>query len=62
MIFSNANIFDIFKISTFLLFIFLIFLIHAYLTQTVQVPKLLWCKNIDENFNPNVTNDRHRRT
>ena len=36
------DIFDIFKISAFIIIIILLtFLIHAYLTQTAQVPKPL---------------------
>jgi len=68
------DIYDILKILTFIFvdlyyyYYLLTFPIHAYLTQTAQVPKLLDGAKILPKIltlwvgRNNVTNDRHRRT
>ena len=56
------------KYQPLLLLLFTYFLIHAYLTQTAQVPKLLDAATILTKIltlwvgRNNVTDDRHRRT
>jgi len=62
------DIFDIFKTSIFIIIIYLLFLIHACLTQTAQVPKLLDGAKILRKILTllvglnNITDHRHRRT
>ena len=65
MIFSSENIFLIFQNINLYYYYLLTFLIHAYLTQTAQVPKLLDAAKILTKIltlwvgRNNVTDDRH---